>query len=88
MVYCSECLHKLVYGYPTKYPDGFLYDEYMKLIKRFNKYFNLNQFHSALGGVTCMMGKGDDGLIIYHCDIELAIQCGMENREPTASEWD
>lgn len=46
-----------------------------------------DKFWNALRGVTCMMNSEGKALI-YHCDVELAVICGLENRNMTSYEWD
>lgn len=74
-----------VYGYKTKHPEGFTNLELETLLQ---DYPNLNKekFDYALMGITCMVKDGE--VIIYHCDIESAINCGIENRNITLSEFD
>jgi len=84
-VFCDKCLSDLVYKYPTKNQIGFTGKEYMKLASKFST-LNKTQFENALKGITCQMINGE--FVIYHCDILLALQCGLENRKPTGYEWD
>jgi hypothetical protein len=84
-VLCDKCLSDLVYKYPTKSQIGFTGKEYIKLASKFPT-LNKERFEDALHGITCQIIDGD--LVIYHCDILLALTCGLENRKPTAYEWD
>lgn len=84
-VLCDKCLDKLVYSFPTKNQIGFTAKEYDKLIKNFPT-LNKDKFYDTLSGITCQMIDGE--LVIYHCDILLALHCGLENRKPHAYEWD
>jgi len=86
VIYCDECLSKLVYGWKTKSEHGFIQPEYTKLIGRF-PHFNEDRFYDALNGITCMMDN-DKNMIIYHCDILTAIKCATENRNMTIAEFD
>jgi len=72
-------------SYPTKHKYGFIREEYMKLLEEYPT-INMERFWDALNGITCMNIDGET--VIYHCDIELAIHCGMEDRSATISEWD
>ena len=47
---------------------------------------NIDKFNSALRGITCMMIN--DEIVIYHCDIDKALCCGIENRNLSSWEWD
>jgi len=85
LVYCNNCLYKLVYEYKTKYNIGFTSTEIKEIISEF-PYFNKEEFHNALTSITCQMR--DNQLIIYHCDVLTAIKCGMENRKMTILEFD
>lgn len=74
-----------VYNFKTKYKEGFTEPEITELLKQFP---NINQrfFDGALMGITCM--RINDETVIYHCDIEKAIRCGLENRNLRLGEWD
>jgi len=75
----------LVYNYKTKYKQGFIQDEIEDILKNFPN-INMDKFNNALNGITCIME--DDNMIIYHCDIETALKCGIENRDMYSYEWD
>jgi hypothetical protein len=83
--YCS--INCLVYSYPTKHKEGFVDNETKELLKLFPD-IKTDKFSSALTGITCMRDEKTKEFIIYHCDISHAIQCGLENRELTLTEWD
>ena len=74
-----------VNSFKTKHPQGFLQEEIKELLKNYPD-INMDKFNDALTGITCMMI--DEKIIIYHCDIEVALRCGIENRNPTLGEWD
>lgn len=78
-------IHDLVYNFRTKYKEGFVHEE---VIKIFNMFKNINEdkFNDALYGITVMVIDGET--VIYHCDIELALACGLNNRERTEAEFD
>lgn len=78
-------VHKLVYEFKTRHRQGFTGDEIDELLKNF-KGINMDKFYSALRGNTMMSIDGK--AIMYHCDIEKAIVCGIENRDLTSLEWD
>ena len=74
-----------VNSYKTKHKHGFTRDEYMKLLENYPD-INMDRFWDALNGTTGMNIDGES--VVFHCDIELAIRCGMEDRSPTIQEWD
>ena len=73
------------YSYPTKYKEGFTKSDIDGLLKEFPD-INLEKFNDALRGITCIQIDGE--MVIYHCDIDLALRCGLENRNPTILEFD
>jgi hypothetical protein len=74
-----------VYNFKTKYPQGFVKQEIEELLSDYPK-INKEKFDDALIGITCMMTNGE--LIIYHCDIDKALRCGIEDRDLKLYEWD
>lgn len=80
-----DSIKERVYGFKTKHKEGFVQGEIDELLKDYPG-INMDKFDNALMGITCMMI--DDELVIYHCDIELALKCGIEEREPRSWEWD
>lgn len=78
-------IHVKVYGYKTKYPEGFIKREIEELLKDYPG-IHMDKFNDALMGNTCMMRNNE--VISYHCDIEKAIVCGTENRRLRSWEWD
>jgi len=78
-------LEKLVYDYPTKYPEGFIWEEQKELLKQFPN-INQDKYWDAMRGNTCIMRDGK--IVSYHCDILTALLCGIENRDMTLEEWD
>jgi len=91
--FCDRCtsnhlykkLEDKVYKYPTKSKYGFHNDELETLLKDYPD-INMDKFNEAMMGNTCMIDEG--GVIMYHCDIFVALKCGIENRELTIEEWD
>lgn len=87
--YCRKCLckkaHTLVYNYKTKYEHGFTKEEQEELLKEFPE-ISMEKYNEAMFGNTCMMIDGK--IITYHCDVEHALYCGIENRGMTQAEWD
>ena len=67
-----------VYGFKTKYPQGFITSEIDELLKDYPD-IDMNKYNDAMMGNTCMIAP-DNQTIIYHCDIEKALLCGIEKR--------
>lgn len=84
-VLCDKCLDHLVYNYKTKNMSGFTGKDIINFVSQFPT-LNKEKFKDALHGVTCVMIDGE--LVIYHCDIVMAIKCGLENRKIEGYEWD
>lgn len=78
-------VHKEVYEFQTKNKEGFTDPEIEQFLKNYPE-LDRQKFENALTGITCMMIDGE--FVIYHCDIELAVICGLEKRELTDGEWD
>lgn len=74
-----------VYGFKTKYKEGFIQSEVEKLLKYYPD-IDMKKFNDALMCNTCMLIDGN--IIQYHCDIELALVCGIEKRNIRPSEFD
>jgi len=81
----KKSIKYLVYNYKTKYKEGFIQPEIDELLKNFPN-IDMDKFNNALIGITCM--SKDNQLIIYHCDIEKALYCGIEKRNLRSYEWD
>jgi hypothetical protein len=71
--------------YPTKHKEGFIKSELDELLKEYPK-IDMGKFDEAMMGNTCMVKEGQ--VIMYHCDIELAIRCGIEKRNVRGYEMD
>jgi len=84
-VLCDKCLSDLVNKYPTKHQIGFTHQELISIMKMFPT-LNKDRFFDLLDGITCQTIEGE--IITYHCDVLLALTCGLENRKPTGYEWD
>ena len=78
-------IEKRVRRFKTKYKEGFTRDEINTLLGDFPD-FDLQKFNNALSGVTGIIIDGE--ALTYHCDIELALHCGVEKRNPRSWEWD
>jgi len=74
-----------VNNYQTKYEEGFTPSEIDELLKEYPK-IDMNKFNEATSGVTGMMIDGE--FVTFHCDIVLAIKCGMEKRNVRGYEMD
>lgn len=74
-----------VYNYKTKNKEGFVQSEINDLLKSYPD-INMEKFNDALYGITCM--RIDNETVIYHCDVEKALNCGIENRNLYVNEWD
>ena len=80
-------IDKLVNEYPTLHKEGFTNKEMRDLILSLKDTpINMDKFNSTMMGNTCMMINGM--VINYHCDVIMALTCGIENRDQTAYEWD
>ena len=80
-----ENIREKIYNFKTKNKEGFVQSEIDMLLKDYPD-INLDKLNSALRGITCMMV--DNETVIYHCDIEKALCCGIENRNLRTWEWD
>ena len=78
-----DAIKKKIYGFKTKYKNGFLKSEIKVLLKSFPK-VSYTMFNNALGVVTCMVIHGET--IIYHHDIESAIRCCVEKNDSRKGE--
>ena len=74
-----------VYNYKTKNKEGFVQSEINDLLKSYPD-INMDKFNDSLYGITCM--RIDNETVIYHCDVEKALNCGIENRSLYINEWD
>ena len=78
-------IHELVYQYPTVHKEGFTQPEIKDLLKNFS-HINMDKFDDALNGITCLYIHPHT--VIYHHDIEKALECGVQNRDLGIDEWD
>ena len=81
----NKTIHDAVYGFKTKYEDGFIDTEILTLLKDYPN-INKDKFYDALSYITCTMKEGN--IVIYRSDVELALRCGLENRDQTPFEFD
>jgi hypothetical protein len=80
----TENLSDFINNYPTKHKYGFMGSEINEILEKFD--IDKEKFYTALGVNTCMIIEGE--ILNYHCDIELALRCVIENREKRLDEWD
>lgn len=81
----TENIREKVYNFKTKNKQGFVKTEIDTLLKDYPD-INMDKFNDALMGITVMMVNKE--MVIFHCDIEKALRCGIENRGLYAEEWD
>ena len=81
----KEQIHKAVYDFKTKHSEGFTTSEINELLLNYPD-INKDKFYDALQGITGMFKDNDT--IIYHCDIEKALLCGIQNRDLYNYEFD
>ena len=68
-----------------KYEQGYTLEEVEAIAARYPE-MNREKFDDALTGITCISIDGET--IIFECDVEKAVRCGLENRDLRAFEWD
>lgn len=73
-----------VNGFNTKHKEGFTSSEMLQVCNKAN--VDYDEFLEKLGVNTCIMI--DNEIITYHSDVELALACCIEGREPNVFEWD
>jgi hypothetical protein len=78
-------LSEKINNYPTKHKEGFIKSELDELLKDYPN-IDMNKFNEAMMGNTCMVKEGQ--VVMYHCDIELALRCGIEKRGIRGYEMD
>jgi hypothetical protein len=80
----SKNITNVVNNFPVKYEYGFTASEINTLLTEYD--LDENLFYQKLGVNTCMVIEGQT--ITYHCDIEKALFCLVENRDQNFLEWD
>ena len=80
-----KLVFELVYNYPTKYELGFANSEIENILKKFPN-INREYYEKAMYGITCSMV--DDEMVIYHCDVENALICGLKKTDLVGVKWD
>ena len=78
-----------VYNYPTKFKEGFTFNEIKKLLEDYPN-ISMKHFDNAMRGNTCSLKVVDDKptVVNYFCDVYKAIIAGLEHRELTFEEFD
>ena len=77
-------VRQIIENYPTKHKYGFIESEIDDILKQLN--IKKEDYNKKSGVNTCMLIDGE--VINYHCDVELAINCCLENRDKNIIEWD
>ncbi len=80
----SKNISEIINNYPTKYKEGFMESEVNSLLEKYG--LDSKKFYEKLGVNTCIEIDGE--ILTYHCDIETALFCLIENRDKTIWEWD
>ena len=80
----SKNITNVVNNFPVKYEYGFTASEINTLLTEYD--LDEDLFYQKLGVNTCMVIEGQT--ITYHCDIEKALFCLVENRDENFLEWD
>lgn len=80
-----KLIFDLVYNYPTKHQVGFTNSEIEDILKKFPN-INREYYEKAMYGITCSMI--DDEMVIFHCDVENALICGLEKTDLGGVKWD
>ena len=74
----SGSLDGLINNFPTKHKEGFTTPEIDDLLKLFPN-IETSKVDDALNYNTCEVVEGE--IINYHCDVLMALKCGIENRD-------
>lgn len=69
-----------------QFEDGMTGEEILAVLRELK--INHGKFWEKLGINTCAVDKKTEKVLHYHCDIETALICCMENREKSLAEWD
>lgn len=70
--------------FKTKHKEGYTTEEIAELIRLLD--LDGNMFYDKLGINTVM--EIDNETITYHCDVDLAVKCCLENKDRTTFEFD
>ncbi|MFH0984438.1 MAG: hypothetical protein V1882_02760 [Candidatus Omnitrophota bacterium] len=69
-----------------QFDDGMTGEEILGVLQKLG--VNPGKFWEKLGINTCAVDKKTKKVLHYHCDIETALKCCIENREKSLAEWD
>ncbi|MEI7751734.1 MAG: hypothetical protein WCJ71_06550 [Candidatus Omnitrophota bacterium] len=69
-----------------QFEDGMTGEEILAVLRKLK--INPSKFWKKLGINTCIVDKETKKVLHYHCDIETALICCIENREKHLGEWD
>ncbi len=69
-----------------QFDDGMTGEEILAVLRKLK--INPREFLEKLGINTCVVDKKTKKVLHYHCDIETALICCIENREKYPGEWD
>ncbi len=81
----NQELYDMVYGWKTKYKEGFMPDELKEITDQFPQ-MDMDKYEDAMMGNTCSVHEGR--FCMYHTDVYKAIRCGLEKRDLKVGEWD
>ena len=68
-----------------KFDDGMTGEEILAVLRELK--IEHGKFWEKLGVNTCIVDKETQKVLHYHCDIETALKCCLENREKSLEEW-
>jgi hypothetical protein len=78
-------IHELVYIKKTRFKKGFTQSDIDSLLKKFPS-VSTREFNLAMGTTTVQIINGE--IVYYHQDVEMALRCCIEKREPNPFEFD
>ena len=78
----------IVNNYLTKNKYGFTAGEIQTVLTEHFPEISYKTFDEKMGTVTAMLDEKTKEIIYYHCDVETALKCAIEDREMTVAEWD
>lgn len=84
----SKRATEIVNSYKTKNKEGFTASEISKMLKDEFPQISYKTFDEKMGVVTAMLDEKTKETIYYHCDVDVALRCSIEDREMTVGEWD
>lgn len=69
-----------------RFDDGMTGEEILAVLRKLG--IDPAKFWKKLGINTCAVDKKTKKVLHYHCDIETALKCCIENRKKSLGEWD